>query len=68
MGSLFENENWDDLEEKLRDCLSNESKIKDNFQKAISFANEHYKWKKILEPVKNWAEEKWRIMDKKSRK
>ena len=68
LGSLFENENWDDLEEKLRDCLSNESKIKDNFQKAISFANEHYKWKKILEPVKNWAEEKWRIMDKKSRK
>ena len=48
--------------------LSNDSKIKDNFQKSISFANEHYKWKKILEPVKNWAEEKWRIMDKKSRK
>lgn len=68
MGTLFDNENWDDLEDKLRDCLSNESKIQDNFQKAISFANEHYNWKKILEPVKNWAEEKWRIMDEKSKK
>lgn len=68
MGTLFDNENWADLEDKLRECLSNESKIQDNFQKAITFANEHYNWKKILEPIKNWAEEKWRIMDKKSKK
>lgn len=68
MGTLFDNENWADLEDKLRECLSNESKIQDNFQKAISFANEHYNWKKVLEPVKNWAEEKWRIMDEKSKK
>lgn len=68
MGTLFDNENWADLEDKLRECLSNESKIQDNFQKVISFANEHYNWKKVLEPVKNWAEEKWRIMDEKSKK
>lgn len=60
MGMLFENENWQDLTEKMRCTLLNERLLSDSFEIAVKYANEHFTWKKALEPVDKWAKEKWR--------
>lgn len=61
MGILFENNNWDDLTQKMKFVLANEKILSDNFNNAVRYANDHFSWKRAIEPVVQWAEEKWRL-------
>jgi len=58
MGELFENGNIDDFVKKMEIVLGNEKHIENNFPIAVECANTHYTWKKVLEPVEKWIEEK----------
>lgn len=58
MGMLFKNGNIDDFVEKMKSALGDEELIKNNFLDAVEYANTHFSWKKVLEPVEMWLEEK----------
>ena len=58
MGCLFRNNNLEDFVDKMKYCISNEDVLKENFNKSIEYANNHYTWRKAVEPVAHWIENK----------